>query len=79
MVELPIRAPNAPVARLLDRAGTPLTIPIAETDRDEADGSRWHAAEITLAPLAPGDYIVEFATGSGDGSKRSLVAFRVVR
>jgi VWFA-related protein len=79
VVELPIRAPNAPVARLLDRAGTPLTIPIAEADRDEADGSRWHAAEITLAPLAPGDYLVEFTTGSGDGSKRSLVPFRVVR
>jgi VWFA-related protein len=79
VIELPIRAPNAPVARLLDRAGTPLTIPIAENDRDEADGSRWHTAEITLAPLAPGDYLVEFATGSGDGQKRSLVPFRIVR
>jgi hypothetical protein len=79
VVELPIRAPNAPVARLLDRAGTPLTIPIAESDRDEADGSRWHTAEVVLAPLAPGDYLVEFAAGSGDGQKRSLVPFRVVR
>jgi VWFA-related protein len=79
VVELPIRAPNVPVARLLDRAGTALTIPIAESDRDEADGSRWHKAEIALAPLAPGDYLVEFATGSGDGQKRSLVPFRVVR
>jgi VWFA-related protein len=79
VVEVPLRAPNVPVARLLDRAGTALTIPIAENDRDEADGSRWHTAEIVLAPLAPGDYLVEFATGSGDGQKRSLVPFRIVR
>jgi hypothetical protein len=73
-VELPtVSAPMT--ARLLDRTGKPLGVPVAANVRDEADGSRWQTAQVALAPLAAGDYIIELAS---DG-KRTLVGFRVVQ
>jgi hypothetical protein len=50
--------------RLLDRTGKPLNVPVTATIREGADGSRWRRVEITLAPLAPADYIVESTSGS---------------
>jgi VWFA-related protein len=72
-VELPtVAGPMA--ARLLDRTGRPLAVPVTANIRDGADGSRWQTAQVALAPLAAGDYIVEL---SSEG-KRTLVGFRVV-
>ena len=59
---------------MLDRTGKALPIPVAGSVKDDADGIRWRSAEVALAPLAPGDYIIELAAGTG----RTLVAFRVV-
>ena len=73
-VEVPTPAADAVAARLLDRAGKALPIPVTGAIRDDADGSRWQSAEVALAPLAPGDYLVELATGAS----RTLVAFRVI-
>jgi hypothetical protein len=51
-------------ARLLDRTGKALQVPVQVSDRsDAADGVRWIAAEVTLAPLAAGDYAVEVVAG----------------
>ena len=77
-VDLP--APNSgPVAaRLLDRLGKALPIPLTASVRDDADGSRWQTTELALAPLAAGDYLIELASGAGGEEKRTLVAFRVV-
>jgi VWFA-related protein len=85
-VEVP--APNASSisARLLDRAGKPLTLAVGAAVRDDADGSRWEIAQLTLAPLGVGDYVIEMTevrgaggtgTAGADGS-RKLVAFRIV-
>jgi VWFA-related protein len=71
---LPAASAAAVSARLLDRVGKTLAIPVTVTIRDEADGSRWRAAEVTLAPLAPGDYLIEL-TAAGE---RTLSAFRVL-
>jgi VWFA-related protein len=70
-------------ARILDRTGKALPIPLTATVRDDRDGSRWQSTELALAPLAPGDYLIELASGSGGaggagGEKRTLVAFRVI-
>jgi VWFA-related protein len=81
-VEVP--APNASTvsARLLDRSGKPLTLPVTAAMRDEADGSRWATAQLALAPLAAGDYVIEMsgrAGGSGGaGAFKKLIAFRIV-
>ena len=73
-VEVPTPSSDAVTARLLDRTGKALPIPVSGSVRDDSDGVRWRSAEVTLAPLAPGDYIIELAAGTG----RTLVAFRVV-
>jgi VWFA-related protein len=61
-------------ARLLGRTGQALNVPVTATIRNDADGTRWRRVEITLAPLAPGEYIVETTAGA----ERTLTAFRVV-
>ncbi len=73
-VEVPTPAADVVAARLLDRAGKALPIPVTGAIREDADGSRWRSAELALAPLAPGDYLVELTAGTG----RTLVAFRVI-
>jgi VWFA-related protein len=65
-------------ARLLDRSGKALAVPVAVSALDEADGSRWLSAQAALAPLAPGDYLIEVTASSGGAQQRTLTAFRVV-
>jgi VWFA-related protein len=74
IVETPASIGSGVSARLLGRTGAPLNVPVTATIRDDADGTRWRRVEITLAPLAPGEYIVETAAGA----ERTLTAFRVV-
>jgi len=73
-LEIPTTAEAAGGARLLDRTGKPLAVPVAAAVRDDADGSRWLTAQLALAPLAPGDYVIEIA----NGERRMLSAFRIV-
>jgi VWFA-related protein len=65
-------------ARLLDRTGKALAIPVAASAVDEPDGSRWLAAQAALAPLGAGDYVVEISGTSGSTERRTLVAIRVI-
>jgi VWFA-related protein len=73
-LEIPTSADAAGTARLLDRTGKPLAVPVVAAIRDDPDGSRWQTAQLALAPLAPGDYVIEIA----NGERRMLSAFRVV-
>jgi VWFA-related protein len=83
--EVPAPASSTVSARLLDRTGKPLNVPVAAAVREEPDGARWHTAQLALAPLAIGDYILEITTRAGTGSsdasgaRRTLVAFKVVQ
>ena len=62
--------------RLLGRNGLPLAVPVAVTERT-VDGRARLAADINLAPLAPGDYLIEI-TGVYQGKPfRTLAAIRV--
>ncbi len=68
-------SPGVPAtARLLDRTGSALGVPVNVTIRSDAGGPTWRRVEIVLAPLGQGDYIVETTAGE----ERSLTAFRVV-
>ena len=73
-VEMPTLSSDAGSPRLLDRNGKPLAVPVAGAIRDDVDGGRWRTAQVTLAALAPGDYVIEV----GEAGKRFLFAFRIV-
>ena len=72
-LEIPTPSADVPVARLLDRTGKVIPIPVAAAIRDDPDGSRWRTAQLALAPLAPGDYVIEIIAGV----ERTLSAFRL--
>jgi len=78
-IEVPVGAPGSMTARLLDRTGKPMVmIPIAVVPRTDSDGSSWHTAEVTLAPLAPADYVIELSLESTPEPHRTLVPFRII-
>jgi VWFA-related protein len=63
---------------VLDRNGGKTPVPVAVGERtDAASGQRWLTADLTLAPLGAGDYVVELTTTVGTEQKRTLVAIRV--
>ena len=73
-VEVP-SAVDVTSARLLDRTGKPIAaIPVTPNTRTDADGTKWATAELLLAPLGPGDYVVEVVAGD----TRTMAAFRIV-
>jgi VWFA-related protein len=76
-LEIPVRPDvKAGAGRLLDRAGQPLQIPVTVTERaDDATGQHWVTADVTLGPLAPGDYGIEVAVAN----ERIVTAIRVTR
>src|SRR5436190_5048622 len=65
---------------LLDRNGTKTAVPVVTGERiDAATGQRWLTADVTLAPLGPGDYVVELSIAKGAETQKSLVAVRVTQ
>jgi hypothetical protein len=73
-VEIPAIEASAPAARLLDRTGKALAVPVSAALRDDTDGTRWCTAQLALAPLAPGDYIIEVV----NARTRTLTPFRII-
>jgi VWFA-related protein len=86
-IEIPAAVDETATARLLDRTGKPMPVPISVAARD-ADGVRWHTAQVALAPLAAGDYVIEVSTAAGgvgtpaltgvETIARQMLAFRVL-
>ena len=65
-------------ARLLNRRGEPLAVPVTVTER--VDGDRIVvAADLVLGPLADADYVIELTGAAGGEKLQKLLAFRVVR
>jgi hypothetical protein len=74
-LEVPVSSPGAASARLLDRRGTAMQVPVAVTERPDDSGAfTWLLVDVTLTPLGPGDYAIEVTRGS----TLKAVAFRVV-
>ena len=64
-------------ARLIDRKGLALAVPVTATVRAEGF-LRLASAELALAPLGPGDYLVEISLARGARTDKVLAAFRIV-
>jgi VWFA-related protein len=66
-------------ARLLSRAGQPLPLTVSLRDRaDEASKQRFVVADLVLAPLAQGEYVLEVAIEKDGKTERAAYGFRVV-
>jgi hypothetical protein len=52
-----------------------MPVPVAVSGRQDGDGSQWITAQLALAPLGPGDYLIEL---TGVGAERRLIPFRVI-
>jgi len=78
--EVPLAAGTAvSAARLLDRNGNALEVPLTLGERTDTSGMRWKTVDATLAPMTDGDYVLE-VTGTVSGAeKKLLTAFRVTR
>jgi hypothetical protein len=74
-VELPTTSAGTATARMLDRQGKPIQIPVQVSDRQDATNQfRWIIVDAALAALAQGDYAIETTL---DGVKQ-VTAFQLV-
>jgi VWFA-related protein len=75
-------SPQSPIwiGALLDRTGARTAVPVTAGDRtDNGSGQRWLTADVTLAPLGAGDYVIELRSTAGSQQQRTLVAIRVTQ
>jgi hypothetical protein len=70
-------APDAVTAELLDRSGKVLSLPVAASIVDK-DFVRWARAELVLAPLAAGDYLLRLSSKRGEEQIVTLAPFRII-
>jgi VWFA-related protein len=79
-VEVPILGgADGVTAELLDRNGKTIAVPVQSgLQRDEAGALTWGTAELVLAPLAPGDYVIKTSIQRGTTREEVVTAFRMV-
>jgi hypothetical protein len=74
-LELPTSSAEPATARVIDRTGQPMTVPVEVSERPDPSGSfRWVIVDLSLAPFGPADYAIEVTQGQA----RQMTAFRVV-
>ena len=77
--DLPVGEGTIERAQLLDRNAAAIELPVTLAERTDAEGQRWVSADVVLAPLGPGDYLIEFTGSTPAGAHKVLTAFRVTR
>ncbi len=72
-IDVPVETgTTAASAEILDRAGKPINVPVHASTRVEGSIT-WATAELSLAPLAAGDYLVRLTAGN----QSVVTAFRL--
>jgi hypothetical protein len=79
-VEVPILGGADSVrAELLDRNGKTMSVPVqSAAAREEGGAVTWARAELVLAPLAPGEYVIRTTIERGTDRQEVVTAFRIV-
>ena len=65
---------SAVTARILDRNGNGVEVPVTHSEREG-----WWSAEVILAAVGPGDYLVELTGTAANAEQKVVAAFRVTR
>jgi len=80
-VEVPLRSDMKPGrGRLLDRKGQELQVPVTIGERTGTPGGqRWLTADVTLAALGAGEYVIEVSALGVGAERKILTAIRVTR
>ena len=80
VLETPLVSTTATItARLLNRLGQAMNVPVTLSERiDESLLRRVSVAEVGLAPLAPGEYVVEVTATDGAATETVSYAVRIV-
>ena len=77
-LELPMTATvTATSGEVLDRAGKPMALTVTASTRTEG-GITWASAELNLAPLAAGDYVLKLKAEAGGKTEEVVTGFRLV-
>jgi hypothetical protein len=63
--------------KVLDRTGRAMEIPVKVAERVEG-GITWIQADVALAPLTVGEYLVEIGVRGKGVTERVLAAFRII-
>ena len=69
---------EGPTARLLGRDGVPLELPVALTEQQQG-AIKFLVADLNLAPLTAGDYVIEVTCKTAGMTETAMFAFRVGR
>jgi hypothetical protein len=79
-LEFAVGADTKAGARLIDRMGQPLAIPVTVGERtDDRTTQRWITADIILAALGAGDYGLELSLTTATGEQKVITAIRVAK
>ena len=70
-------APDKVSGELVDRSGKTMALPVGATVV-EKDAVRWARAEVALAPLAIGDYVIRITAERGTQKLQMLAPFRII-
>jgi hypothetical protein len=63
--------------RMLNREGTPMPLTVATSERAEGT-MKLAVAEVILAPLAAGEYVLELSCTAPSGTETISYGFRIV-
>jgi VWFA-related protein len=79
-IEVPIAGEGVTgEGRMLTREGQPMPLVVAYTTRDDAEsGQQFAVAEVALAPLAAGEYVLELAVTKDGKSEAVAYGFRLI-
>jgi len=79
-LEVPLMAEGfTPTGRMLTREGQPMPLVVSYTTRvDEARNMRFGVAEVVLAPLAEGEYVVEVSLEKNGKTEVVSYGFRII-